>query len=88
MIPTNIPLQNGDQSTAMRHGPQSLSGIDIFNLETEQAVQHTKLMILHLWHDDNIRRIIKNLIDHLQVQAAKSILDSPKQTGRESDAVC
>jgi hypothetical protein len=28
------------------------------------------------------------LIDHLQVQAAKSILDSPKQTGRESDAVC
>jgi hypothetical protein len=46
--------------------------MDIFNLETEQAVQHTKLMTSHLRHDDDIGRMIKNSIDHLQVQAGTS----------------
>jgi hypothetical protein len=43
--------------------------MDIFNLETEQAVQHIKLMISHLRHDDDILCMIQNSIDHLQVQA-------------------
>jgi hypothetical protein len=43
--------------------------MDIFNLETEQAVQHTKLVISHLRNDDDIRRMSHNSIDHLQRQA-------------------
>jgi|JFJP01.1.fsa_nt_gi hypothetical protein len=35
-------------ATAVLHGPQSLGGMDVFNIETEQAVQHTKLMVLNL----------------------------------------
>jgi hypothetical protein len=46
--------------------------MDIFNLETEQAVQHAKLMISHLRHNNEIGRMIQNSIDHLQVQAGTS----------------
>jgi hypothetical protein len=35
-------------ATAVRHGPTSLGGTNVTHLETEQAVEHTKLMISHL----------------------------------------
>jgi hypothetical protein len=60
---------NRTTATAVRHGPQSLGGMDIFHLKTEQAVQHTKLTISHLRHDDEIGRMMKTSIDHLQLQA-------------------
>jgi hypothetical protein len=36
---------NRTTSTAVRHGPSRLGGMDIFHLETEQAVQHVKLLV-------------------------------------------
>jgi hypothetical protein len=63
---------NRTTSTAVRHGPPTLGGMDIFHLETEQAVQHVKLLVSHLRHDDDIGRMIQNYIDHLQLQAGTS----------------
>jgi hypothetical protein len=63
---------NRTTSTAVRHGPHTLGGMDIFHLETEQAVQHVKLLVSHLRHDDDIGRMIQTSIDHLQLQAGTS----------------
>ena len=63
---------NRTTATAVRHGPQTLGGMDIFNLETEQAVQHTKLIVSHLRKDDDTGRMIQTSIDHLQLQAGTS----------------
>jgi hypothetical protein len=35
-------------ATAVLHGPQSLGGMDVFNIETEQAVQHPTLVVSNL----------------------------------------
>ena len=35
---------NRTTATAVRHGPASLGGMQVPNLETEQAVEHVKLM--------------------------------------------
>ena len=53
-----------------RHGPNSLvGGMNVIHLETEQAVEHTKLMISHLRKEDEIGRTIQMSIDQLQIQA-------------------
>jgi hypothetical protein len=46
--------------------------VDIFHLETEQGVQHTKLIISHLRKNDDVGKMIQILIDHLQLQAGTS----------------
>jgi hypothetical protein len=50
----NEYIQPWDWTGCTTHNTKSQGGMNIFNLETEQAVQHTKLMILHLvvWHDE------------------------------------
>jgi hypothetical protein len=53
LIPSNIPVQTGNQprktATKFRHGPTSLGGMNVLvHLETEQVVEHTKLMVSHL----------------------------------------
>jgi hypothetical protein len=63
---------NRTTSTAVRHGPHTLGGMDIFHLETEQAVQHIKLLVSHLRHDDDIGWMIQTSIDCLQLQAGTS----------------
>ena len=49
-LPTFLSKQgiNCMTASAVRHGPQTLGGMDIFNLETEQGVQHTKLLLAHM----------------------------------------
>jgi len=63
---------NCTTATAVRHGPSSLGGMDIFHLETEQAVQHTKMIISHLRKNDDVGKMIQASIDHLQLQAGTS----------------
>jgi hypothetical protein len=46
--------------------------MDIFHLETEQCIQHTKLLISHLRKNDEIGWMIKISYDHLQLQAGTS----------------
>lgn len=75
---------NRTTSSAVRHGPLSLGGMDIFHLATEQAVQHTKLMLSHLRKNDEIGRMLKTSIDHMQLQAGTSwtVLSKPGQKVR------
>jgi hypothetical protein len=49
-----------------------LGGMEIFHLETEQCVQHAKLMISHLRKNDDIGKMMKTSINHLQLQAGTS----------------
>jgi hypothetical protein len=86
-LPTCLSKMGINRTTAkaVRHGPVSLGGMDVFNLETEQAVEHTKLIVAHLRKDDEIGRMIKLSIDHLQIQAGTSwaVLSRPGMTARQ-----
>ena len=68
-------------ATAVRHGPTSLGVMNVIHLATEQAVEHTKLMISHLRKEDEIGRMIQTSIDQLQIQAGTSwaVLSQPGQ---------
>jgi hypothetical protein len=46
--------------------------MDVFHLETEQAVQHTKLIVSHFRRQDDIGQMLRLSIDHLQLQAGTS----------------
>ena len=76
---------NCTMATAVRHGPQSLGGMDIFHLEMEQAVQHAKLMLSHLCKQDDIGQMLQTSIDHLQLQAGTSwmVLSKPGHKVRQ-----
>ena len=63
---------NRTTATAVRHGSTSLGGMNVIHLETEQAAEHTKLMISHLRKEDELGRMIQTSIDHLQTQAGTS----------------
>jgi hypothetical protein len=63
---------NRTTATAVRHGHHALGGMEIFHLETEQAVQHVKLITAHIWRDDNVGKLLRTSIDHLQLQAGIS----------------
>jgi hypothetical protein len=66
-------------ATAVRHGPPALGGMEVFQLETEQGVQQTSLVIAHLRKDDDVGRMLHTSIDHLQLQAGVSwpVLSQP-----------
>jgi hypothetical protein len=59
---SKMGINNRTTATAVRHGPTSLGGMNVIHLETEQAVEHTKLMISlpsskrerDLAHDPNV----------------------------------
>ena len=62
-------------ATAVLHGPQSLGGMDMFNIETQQAVQHTKLMVSNLRRRDVARRAnAPNIHDH--GRASRGVIQS------------
>ena len=63
---------NRTTATAVRHGPHALGGMEIFHLETEQAVQHVKLIMAHIRRDDEVGKMLHTSIDHLQLQAGTS----------------
>jgi hypothetical protein len=57
---------NRTTATAVRHGPTSLGGMNVIHLETEQAVEHTKLMVSHhLRKEDEVGRMLQTSIDQL-----------------------
>ena len=60
---------NRTTSTAVRHGPMTLGGTEIFNLHTEQGVQQTKMVLAHLQKNDEIGTMLSISMDHLQLQA-------------------
>ena len=65
--------------TSVRHGPPNLGGIDIFRLDMEQGVQHTKLVIGHFCKDDEVGKMLHISLDHLQLLAGVSwpVLSQP-----------
>jgi hypothetical protein len=64
---------NRTMATAVQRRLTSLGGMNVIHLETEQAVEHTKLMISHLRKEDKLGRMIQTSIDHLQqIQAETS----------------
>jgi hypothetical protein len=72
-------------STAVRHGPSIYGGMDIFHLETEQGVQHSKLVLAHLRKNDEIGRMLHISLEHLQLQAGVSwpVLSKPGHLQRK-----
>jgi hypothetical protein len=66
-------------ATAVRHGPAEYGGMEVFNLETEQGVQHACLLISHLRKDDEVGGMFRITLDHLQLQAGVSwpVLSQP-----------
>jgi hypothetical protein len=60
---------NRATATALRHGPLHLGGFDIFNLETEQGVMKTKMVLSHLRRNDEVGQMLNVSRDHLQLQA-------------------
>jgi hypothetical protein len=63
---------NCTTATAVQHGPSSLGGMEVFHLETEQAVQHINFIRSHLRTNDDVGKMIQTSIDHLQLQAGTS----------------
>ena len=70
-LPSFLSKMGINQTTAnaVRHGPTSLGGLNIFHLETEQGVMQTELVISHLQNKDDIGQLLKISKDHLQLQA-------------------
>jgi len=53
--------------------------MEVFNLETEQAVDHTRLIVSHLQKGDEVGQMLHISLDHLQLQAGTSwpVLSQP-----------
>jgi hypothetical protein len=72
-------------ATAVRHGPTYLGGMETFHLETEQGVQHSKLVLAHMRKNDEVGQMLQISIDHLQLQAGVSwpVLSQPGHQTRK-----
>jgi hypothetical protein len=55
-------------ATALRHGPACYGGLEIFNLESEQGIQHASLIVSNLHKADEVGRMLHVSMDHLQLQ--------------------
>ena len=75
-MPTFLSRMGINQATAMalQHGPLHLGGFDVFNLETEQGVMKTKMVLSHLRWNDEVGQMINISCNHLQLQAGVSWL--------------
>jgi hypothetical protein len=79
---SKMGMINRTTATAVQHGPTSLGGsLNGIHLETEQAVEHTKLMISHLRKEDEIGRMIQTSIDQLQM-TSWAVLSRPGKKAR------
>jgi hypothetical protein len=63
---------NRTTSTAVRHGPAYYGGMEVFNLEMEQGVQHTNMLLSHIRKQDEVGHMLQISIEHLQLQAGVS----------------
>lgn len=63
---------NRTTATAVRHGPSRYGGMEVVNLETEQGVIHTKLLLSHLLKQDKVGQMLYTSLEHLQLQAGVS----------------
>jgi hypothetical protein len=81
---------NRTTPTAVRNGPPELGGMEIFQVDTEQGIQHTKLMIAHIRKEDEVGRMLRISIDHLQLQAGVSwpVLSQPGHMTRKYVDTC
>jgi hypothetical protein len=61
---------NRTTATAVRHGPVTLGGMEIFNLHTEQGIQQTKMVLAHLRKNDEVGTMLQISMDHLQLPQA------------------
>jgi hypothetical protein len=75
---------NRTTATEVRHGPTSLGSMNVPHLETEQAVEHTKLMISHLRKEDEVGCMLQTPIEQLQIQAGSlwAVLSQPGRKAR------
>jgi hypothetical protein len=75
---------NRTTATAVRHGPACYGGLEVFNLETEQGVQHASLIVSHLRKEDEVGQMLHLSLDHLQLQAGVSwpVMSQPGHTQR------
>jgi hypothetical protein len=81
---------NRATATAVRHGPTTMGGMNIFNLHTEQGIQKTKLVLAHLRKNDAVGRMLSTSLDHLQLQAGVSwpVLSKPGHLQRKYVDAC
>jgi hypothetical protein len=58
--------------------------MNVIHLETEQVVEHTKLMVSHLRKEDEAGHMLQTSIDQLQIQAGTSwaVLSRPGKKAR------
>ena len=63
---------NHTMATAVCHGPLHLGGFDVFNLETEQGVMKTKMVLSHLQQNDKVGKMLQISREYLQLQAGIS----------------
>jgi hypothetical protein len=63
---------NHSMATAVRHRPLELGGMEVFSLETEQGIQHTKMLLSHVRKQDQVSRMLLLSLDQLQLQAGVS----------------
>jgi hypothetical protein len=86
-LPTFLSKMGINRMTpmAVRNGPSELCGMEIFQVETEQGVQHAKLLIGHLRKNDEVGEMLHISIDHLQLQAGVSwpVLSQPGHMTRK-----
>jgi hypothetical protein len=47
----------------------SFGGMNVIHLETEQAVEHMRLMVSHLRKEDEVEPILQTSTNQLQIQA-------------------
>jgi hypothetical protein len=75
---------NRTTATAVRHGPACYGGLEVFNLETEQGVQHASLIVSHLRKEDEVGQMLHISLDHLQLQAGVSwpVMSQPGHSQR------
>ena len=61
---------NRTMATAVQHSPLHLGGFNVFNLETEQGVMKTKMVLSNLWQNDEVGKMLQISHKHLQLQAS------------------
>ena len=60
---------NRTMATAVRHGTLHLRGFNVFNLEMEQGVMKTKMVLSHLQWNNEVGKMLQISCKHLQLQA-------------------
>ena len=70
-LPMFLSWMGINRTTAMVvwHGPLHLGRFNVFNLEMEQGIMKTKMVISHLWWNNEVEKMLQISREHLQLQA-------------------